>query len=246
MQQNRENNPKQQQQQQQAHHVNQSSRVHHPPHHQHFDNHLRQDFDDDLNMDAASEQAKHNNNNNNNSGQGAAVAAATSPHLPQKDFRILRCFCGCSQLTYEQIESYAMMNVNGIIHNDEANKLLKTFLQIGHRSDKSNALLLLECYELCERISGDLDAYRDHLDDLFELCPSFLWEQKINDACEADTPDRIQRLLNEVLTALKKECVGNIECDQDFTRFRRELLRKIGKWWWWCEQQEEAEEENQK
>lgn len=231
MQQNRDNN-----QQQPAHHVNQSSRVHHPPpHHRHFDNHLRQDFDDDdLNMDAASEQSKHNNNNNNNTSQGApkaaaATATATSPHLPQKDFRILRCFCGCSQLTYEQIESYAMMNVNGIIHNAEANKLLKTFLQIGHRSDKSNALLLLECYELCERILGDLDSYRDHLDDLFELCPSFLWEQKINDACEADTPDHIQRLLKEVLTALKKECVGNIECDHDFTRFRRELLRKIGK-----------------
>lgn len=221
MQQNRDNNQKQQQQQP-AHHVNQSSRVHHPPHHRHFDNHLRQDFDDDLNMEAASEH------NNNNSGQGVAKAA-TSPHLPQKDFRILRCFCGCSQLTYEQIESFAMMNVNGIIHNDEANKLLKTFLQIGHRSDKSNALLLLECYELCERILSDLDGYRDHLDDLFELCPSFLWEQKINDACEADTPDHIQRLLNEVLTALKKECVGNIECDHDFTRFRRELLRKIGK-----------------
>lgn len=227
MQQNRDNNQRQQQQQ---HNVNQEgSRVHHPPHHRHFDNHLRQDFDDDLNMDAAGEQSKLTNNNNNNSQEAAKTAAATSPHLPQKDFRILRCFCGCSQLTYEQIEAYAMMNVTGIIHNAEANKLLKTFLQIGHRSDKSNALLLLECYELCERILADLDEYRDHLDDLLELCPSFLWEQKINDACDADPPDRVHRLLDEILTALKKECVGNIECDHDFTRFRRELLRKIGK-----------------
>lgn len=217
MQQNRDDNNHHQQ------HTNQS-RVHH----QHFDNHLRQDFDDDLNMDASNEHLSSTKNNNNNHNHGAA-AAATSPHLPQKDFRILRCFCGCSQLTYEQIESYAMMNVNGIIHNAEANKLLKTFLQIGHRSDKSNALLLLECYELCERILSDLDSHRDHLDDLLELCPSFLWEQKINDACDADTSDDVHRLLDEILMALKKECVGNIECDHDFTRFRRELLRKIGK-----------------
>lgn len=179
-------------------------------HHQHYQNHLRQDFDDDLNMDAAN-----------------STAANSRP--PQKDFRILRCFCGCSQLTFEQIEAYAMMNVKGLIHNDDGNKLLKTFLKIGHRSDKSNALLLLECYECCEQILGDIESYRDHVDDLLELCPSFLWEQKINDATELATADEIHRHLEDVLIALKKECLGNIECDPDFTRFRHELLRKIGK-----------------
>lgn len=181
-------------------------------HHQHYQNHLRQDFDDDLDMESSS---------SNN--------VRAEPRPPQKDFRILRCFCGCSQLTYEQIETYAMMNVKGVVHNDESKKLLKTFLQIGHRSDKSNALILLECYELCDNILADLDSHQEHLDDLFEVCPSFLWEQKINDACEADTPDEVNRQLEEVLNALKKECLCNIESDHDFTRFRRELLRKIGK-----------------
>lgn len=204
-------------------------------HHQHFDNHLRQDFDDDLNEHASSSSTNNNNNNNHGSSTAESAPAAMRPHSPpQKDFRILRCFCGCTQLTYEQIESYAMMNVRGIIHNAEANQLLKTFLQIGHRSDKSNALLLLECYELCEKIVNNLDSYRDHLDDLLELCPSFLWEQKINDACDtidtaADDDEKQRQQLAEILVALKKECAGNIECDLDFTRFRRELLRKIGK-----------------
>lgn len=182
-------------------------------HHRHYQNHLRQDFDDDLET--------------MESGSSNDVRTVSRP--PQKDFRILRCFCGCSQLTYEQIESYAMMNVKGVVHNEESKKLLKTFLQIGHRSDKSNALILLECYEFCERILADLDSHQEHLDDLFEVCPTFLWEQKINDACEADTPDEVNRQLEEVLKALKKECLGNIESDHDFTRFRRELLRKIGK-----------------
>ncbi|XP_055302608.1 uncharacterized protein LOC129568579 [Sitodiplosis mosellana] len=181
-------------------------------HHQHYQNHLRQDFDDDLDMESSS---------------SGGVRANSRP--PQKDFRILRCFCGCSQLTYEQIESYAMMNVKGVVHNEESKKLLKTFLQIGHRSDKSNALILLECYEKCDQILSDLDSHQDHLDDLFDVCPTFLWEQKINDACEADTPDEVNRQLEEVLNAMKKECLGNIESDHDFTRFRRELLRKIGK-----------------
>lgn len=188
-----------------------------PPHHQHYQNHLRQDFDDD------------ENDNIDMESNGGGRSATTSPRSPQKDFRILRCFCGCSPLTYEQIESYAMMNVKGIVNNDDSNKLLKTFLKIGHRSDKSNALILVECYEFCERILRDLDSHQELMDDLLEVCPSFLWEQKIGDACEAKTPDEVNRQLQDVLTALKKECLGNIESDHDFTRFRRELLRKIGK-----------------
>lgn len=182
-------------------------------HHQHYQNHLRQDFDDDLNIES-----------------GSSNGARSPARPPQKDFRILRCFCGCSQLTFEQIESYAMMNVKGIVQNDDGKKLLKTFLKIGHRSDKSNALLLLECYEWCDRILDDLDRHRDYLDDLLECCPTFIWEQKINDACEAATPQEVNRQLEEVLVALKKECLCNIECEHDFTRFQRELLRKIGKW----------------
>lgn len=144
----------------------------------------------------------------------------------QKDFRILRCFCGCSQLTYEQIETLTMMNVHGLIDNQLGNKLLKTFLKIGHRSDKSNALLLLECCEICDRTLSDLSSYEDYIDDIFEVCPSFIWEHRINAACE---DDNIECELKEVLEALKKECISNIECDNDFSRFRRELLRKIGK-----------------
>lgn len=187
--------------------TNPNSRVHH----QHYQNHLRQDFDDDLDM--ATNQSHER----------------TESKPAQKDFRVLRCFCGCSQLTYDQIESYAMMSVSGIVHNDDSKTLLKTFLQIGHLSDKSNALIQLECVEICERILGNLNSHQEHLDDLLEVCPSFLWEQKINDACEAGSIDEVNHQLQEVLTALKKECLGHIECDQDFTRFRRELLRKIGK-----------------
>lgn len=189
---------------------NRGNQSQHRVHHQHYQNHLRQDFDDESEMASTNQQS-------------------TDSRPIQKDFRVLRCFCGCSRLSYEQIESYAMMNVKGIVTNDDSKKLLKTFLQLGHRSDKSNALLLLECYELCGQILNDLDAYRDHLDDLLDVCPSFSWETKINDACDANSHDNIKHQLEIVLTALKKECIGNIECDPDFTRFRRELLRKIGK-----------------
>lgn len=157
-------------------------------------------------------------------------SAANNPMSPtQRDIRVLRCFCGCSQLTYEQIENFLMMNVNGIITNQVSNNLFKTFLKIGHRSHKANALLLIECFELADKMLHDLGSYKEYLDDLIELCPSYLWEQRLNDACDASSPEKVQSHLDEVLSALKVECLCNIEADHDLTRFKQELLRKIGK-----------------
>lgn len=157
-------------------------------------------------------------------------SAATNLASPtQKDIRVLRCFCGCSQLTYEQIENFLMMNVNGIIANQISNNLFKTFLKIGHRSDKANALLLIECFELADKMLNDLGSYKEYFDDLIELCPSLLWEQRLEKACDASSLEEVQVHLDDVLKALKKECLCNIEADHDFTRFKQELLRKIAK-----------------
>lgn len=130
-------------------------------------------------------------------------------------------FCSCSQLSYEQIANFCIMNVNGIVTNQVSNNLFKRFLRIGHRSDKTNALLLVECFELADKMLNDFGLFKEYFDDLIELCPSYLWEQRLEKA-EKEKP-----LLGEVLKALKKECLCSIEGDHDFIRFKQNLLRKI-------------------
>lgn len=153
----------------------------------------------------------------------------------QVDYRVLRCFCGCSQLNFEQIEQFCMMSLSGVITHPLAKSLFRTFLRIDHRTDKSNALLSLECFELCDKIitSNTISSMTINVDDidaLMELCPSFDWEEKINDAIESDKQQVCDKCnLTKILQELKQECVRNIECHNDFDRFRRELLRKIGK-----------------
>lgn len=180
-------------------------------HHQHYHNHLRQQQYNHLEVSSSE----------------SMIDLAESSNPVQSENRVLRCFCGCSPLTYQQVETVAMMNVNGVVNNPLGNNLLKTFLKIGHRTDKSNALLLLECYELCDKVQPNISSYQEHLDDLFELCPSFIWEQRINDAIEDE--DLVNIRLETVLNDLKRECLCSIESDNDFHRFRLELLRKIGK-----------------
>lgn len=177
-----------------------------PAHHQHYQNHLRQDFVDEVD-----------------------TPTSTSVRDPsQKDFRVLRCFCGCTQLQYDQVSSYLMMDAKGIVSNEESKKLLKTFLKIGHLSDKSNAMILLECTEFCDKILADLDSHQDYMDDLLSIC-TYHWEQKIEKACDAASENEVNRQLKEVLESLKEDCLRNIEADHDFERFRNELRRKIGK-----------------
>lgn len=120
------------------------------------------------------------------------------------------------------------MKVSVLINDLLGNRLFKAFLKIGHRHDESNAMASLECYELCNTVCENIERYRDYMDELIELCPSFLWEEKLNDAvneAESDTIERLQSALDE----LKIECVRSIENHNDFDRFRCELLRKIGK-----------------
>lgn len=178
--------------------------------------------------------------NNNNSAYGSANQRARESRSGEHhadiesssgrtDFRELRCFCGCTALTHEQIEHFVMMNVSTLIQHSTGKTLFQNFLRIGHRHDKSEAMIHLECYEMCDKFLQNprLCDDQDVIDDLLGLCPTFTWEQRITDALENNSlrNDRIRHVLND----LKRECVNSIECHNDYDRFRRELLRKIGR-----------------
>lgn len=147
------------------------------------------------------------------------------------EHRVLHCFCGCTELNFEQIEQYSMMSVSAMITHPVAMPLFRNFLRIGHRTDKSNALLSLECYEICDKIMNNVPSSNNDndIDALIELCPSFYWEEKLNDAIESDKKIHDKHHLMQLLRELKRECVLSIESHNDYDRFRQELLRKIGK-----------------
>lgn len=141
--------------------------------------------------------------------------------------RVMRCFCGCSTLTHEQIEHIALMNVSTLVVHPNARKLFENFLRIGHRTDKSEAMALLECHELCDRFLQNLHLIHDSesIDDLLSLCPSFALEEKLLSSIQSADLPSVRRCLID----LKRECINNIECHNDYDRFHRELLRKIDK-----------------
>lgn len=147
-----------------------------------------------------------------------------------QNFRALRCFCGCMTLTHEQIEHFAAMSISTLIVHRTGGKLFRNFLRIGHGMDKSEGMMLLECYDICDKVlrNRHLIHHSDCIDDLLSLCPSIMWEQRINDVIQNDPEHSMQRIV-PILRDLKLECVHSIERHNDYDRFRRELLRKIGR-----------------
>lgn len=160
----------------------------------------------------------------NNTSRHQQSAANNPMRSTQRDIQVLHCFCNYAQLNHEQIKNVLMMNVNDILTNQISNKLFKTFLKIGHRSDKTNALLLVKCFELINKMLNDLSSYKEYFDDLIELCLSLLWEHRLEKACDASSSEEVKTLLKKVLKALKKECLCNIEADH----FKKMMLKKIG------------------
>lgn len=159
-----------------------------------------------------------------------AVESNTIDSTNDPPFRELRCFCGCSTLSHDEIEHFATMRVSSLITHATGKTLFMNFLKIGYRTGKSEAMAHLECHDLCDKILKNIRLIRndDLVEDLLGMCPSFTWEEKINDAIQNYGTDHGHEI-RQVLNDLKRECIFSIECHNDYERFRRELMRKIGK-----------------
>lgn len=121
------------------------------------------------------------------------------------------------------------MNVNDLVQNNKATKLFKTFLTLGHRTDRSDALINLECYELCEKLQTNaLNRTDDAYDELRELCPSERWEERLDEAIESEG-NGDATALDTYFSDLMFEAKRQIELHRDYKRFQKELIRKLGR-----------------
>lgn len=146
------------------------------------------------------------------------------PH-PQPLPLLLRCFCGCSELTRDEVQRYAQMNVGALLEDRRARSIFLAFLQTGHRRDQSAALQSTERYAICARLcDSESERTTDAFDELRDLSPSFAWEQRLDAAIESGE----SRALDGVLRELMFESKRAIEVHADYRRFQEEMMRKLG------------------
>lgn len=102
--------------------------------------------------------------------------------------------------------------------------MFRSFLDLGHTNHQSGAKRRLLCYEQCERlIDQTYPPCDDDVLDLQELCPSYRWEQRLDEALD----QRERTALVEFCTALQHQAKLDIEQHTDFQRFRTALRDKL-------------------
>lgn len=148
-------------------------------------------------------------------GQKCTTVRAESPERP---LRILKCFCGCSELTPDLIMTYLQMNVKGVVENQASRTLFINYLKI--EKDESFSLKLLKYYDCCALILNDLNSYPKYRDGL-KGCAR---EKQINTAFESKLPkEQLEAVLEECQTYL----VCEIESRDEYENFRETLRNKI-------------------
>lgn len=48
--------------------------------------------------------------------------------IHQQVKRIIKCFCGCSELTEDEVKTIVQCNIEGFVRNEKAKQLFRTFI----------------------------------------------------------------------------------------------------------------------
>lgn len=150
----------------------------------------------------------------------SSSTTATPCPLP----KLLRCFCNCSALTYDEVYTISRMNVAAILSHTQALRLFKSFLGLATHTVRPTVFRHVELAELCARVMRTDTAESDDIDELFEQCPSLDWERRLEDA----TTDASPAALADYCEELHSWLVRGIEGDPKWSEFQLELRRKLG------------------
>lgn len=125
-----------------------------------------------------------------------------------------------------QLEKLQHMTLIGIINDPISRKVLGKYIQLGHRSD-CDSMIKLKCYLLCSNIldNSKLIKETEVIDNLIELCPSYLWEQKLKHNFIQHNKNQ-SKDIKSMLTFLKRESIIELECHQDYHRFISDISSK--------------------
>lgn len=149
---------------------------------------------------------------------GQKCTSVRSAQTPERQFPVLKCFCGCSELTPDLIMTYLQMNTKGMVENEVSRKLFINYLKI--ENDESYSLKLLKYYDCCALLLNDLNSYPKYRDKLIG-CGR---EKQINIAFESKLPkEQLASVLGECQTYL----VCEIESRDEYENFREALRSKM-------------------
>ncbi|XP_013118580.1 uncharacterized protein LOC106095783 [Stomoxys calcitrans] len=139
--------------------------------------------------------------------------------------RLLRCFCGCQEMTPEEVERIYYLTAQATLIDRAAVKLFKSFLKQKSCGDKSLAEQYLEVYELCgEYMKPHVNVITlDELDELVDLGLPRQLERELHEQIVTGDSDKITRCLFRIQGTLRNE----IELTEEYKGYKEAIANKL-------------------
>lgn len=123
----------------------------------------------------------------------------------------------------KMLDKFETMTIRDIMRNKVAKKLLKRYLRTTYCYD-SEAMTLLRCYNISDRLVRDPSLFEDNeiTDILLGFCPTSAWRSRLESELE-QYRSGLQLGIVLILNDLKRECIFDLEINGDYYRFMREV-----------------------
>ncbi|KAM7364082.1 uncharacterized protein ACRADG_000737 [Cochliomyia hominivorax] len=139
--------------------------------------------------------------------------------------RLLRCFCGCREMTIEEVQRIYQFSVQETLINRQSLALFKSFLKQARSGDKSTTEQYVEVYEQCDTYMRDKQVILtlDELDELVDLGLPYNLERELHQQIQTGDSDNITRCLLRIQGDIRN-C---IELSDEYKEYKNAILKKL-------------------
>lgn len=128
-----------------------------------------------------------------------------------------------------QLKRLENLVAQGILVDRVGCRLFKKFLYYDSYTRKSKLMRVVDCYLLCDEMLSMRNLMTDEyrISYLGKLCEDEDWQEKIKRAVKSDNKYKSNYAMSktrEVVRELRKECLYEIECHEDYSKFNTEII----------------------
>ncbi|XP_062122515.1 uncharacterized protein LOC133836190 [Drosophila sulfurigaster albostrigata] len=150
-----------------------------------------------------------------------------STSYKNKTVKLIKCFCGCSDMTVEEVQRiYTLTNdVHQTLLDTDATRLLHRYLEQQRAGDKKEVEQFLDIYEKCAEYLQETQRTfaQDEIEELIDLGLPYDLEQDLT----RRTLNGQRSEINLGLYRIQGKCRNEIEASSDFKDFRNAILAKM-------------------
>lgn len=139
--------------------------------------------------------------------------------------RLVKCFCGCREMTIEEVQRIYQFSVQETLINRQALTMFKSFLQQARSGDKSTTEQFVEVYEHCGLYMRPNAAILtlDELDELVDMGLPYHIEKELHNQIQTGDSDNITRCLLRI----QGEMRNSIELSGEYKDYKNAILKKL-------------------